>query len=137
LFSYYIFKVNCKFLLFDRDPVTVLSSKINKMLQVLTTKYFKITKYFQVLRNLSESSSIKKDDKKIKDDNKIEFPDVSTCCGRGCANCVWLQYSETLLQHYKDDKISSKKLNEAIEKIDDENLKTFLRFELRDKLKKK
>ena len=104
-------------------------------INVLTTKTFKIIKYFQVLRNLNDSPP-KKDDKKINDDNKIEFPDVSTCCGRGCANCVWLQYSETLLKHYKDDKISSKKLNEAIEKIDDENLKTFLRFELRDKLKK-
>ena len=73
---------------------------------------------------------------KNKNDENIEFPDVSTCCGRGCANCVWLQYSENLMKYYKDDKLSSKKLNEAIEKLEDENLKTFLRFELRDKLKK-
>ena len=71
-----------------------------------------------------------------KNDNGIQFPDIdlSTCCGRGCANCVWLQYSTRLSELYQNDKKSSIKLKEAIEKIEDETLKAFLLFELRDKL---
>jgi len=69
-------------------------------------------------------------------EKELDLPDVSTCCGRGCANCVWLQYAETILKHYENSPESGKKLHEALNKIDDENLKSFLLMELRHKLPK-
>lgn len=51
----------------------------------------------------------------------------TTCCGTGCANCVWIVYAEELREYYKDGGEQAKK---AIEKIDDPSLKMFIKLEL-------
>ncbi|GFS08254.1 oxidoreductase-like domain-containing protein 1 [Elysia marginata] len=51
----------------------------------------------------------------------------TTCCGTGCANCVWIVYAEQLRDYYKDGGEQAKK---AIEKIDDPSLKMFIKLEL-------
>ena len=74
--------------------------------------------------------------------NKDEIPTIPegvACCGSGCQNCVWLVYAEKILDYYGNNYTSSnegiaKALSE-IEKLNDENLKTFLRMELRMKMK--
>ncbi|CAH1274106.1 OXLD1 [Branchiostoma lanceolatum] len=50
------------------------------------------------------------------------------CCMSGCANCVWLQHAEELLEHYKD---GGDKALEAIDQIQDPSLKMFLKMELK------
>ncbi|KAK3784065.1 hypothetical protein RRG08_025258 [Elysia crispata] len=51
----------------------------------------------------------------------------TTCCGTGCANCVWIVYAEELRDYYKDGGAEAKK---ALEKIDDPSLKAFIKLEL-------
>ncbi|KAI8494970.1 domain containing 1 [Branchiostoma belcheri] len=50
------------------------------------------------------------------------------CCMSGCANCVWLQHAEELLEHYKD---GGEKALAAIDQIQDPSLKMFLKMELK------
>ena len=50
-----------------------------------------------------------------------------TCCGTGCANCVWIGYAEEVKDYYKDGGEQAKK---ALEKIDDPSLKAFIKLEL-------
>ena len=61
------------------------------------------------------------------------------CCGNGCQNCVWLTHAEKLLEFYDSKKsINNDEIQNAlkeIEKLSDENLKCFLRMELKMKLK--
>ena len=60
------------------------------------------------------------------------------CCGSGCQNCVWLQYADDLLKYYGNG-VSKEKLDKVlmdeIDKLEDQNSKAFLIFELRLKLK--
>jgi hypothetical protein len=53
----------------------------------------------------------------------------TTCCMSGCANCVWLQYVDELVKYYQDGSGKLRALEE-IEKIEDPNLKAFLKLEL-------
>lgn len=60
------------------------------------------------------------------------------CCGSGCQNCVWLQYADDLLKYYGDSVSKEnleKVLMDEINKLEDENSKAFLLFELKLKLK--
>lgn len=67
------------------------------------------------------------------------MPEGVACCGSGCQNCVWLVHAEQILEYYGNNCAGSnegiaKALGE-IEKLEDENLKAFLRMELRMKMK--
>lgn len=66
-------------------------------------------------------------------DDGVELPSPPTdCCMSGCANCVWVSYTEELAQIYKDGGRAAERVLEAIE---DPSLKIFLSLELREKLK--
>ncbi|XP_017026537.1 oxidoreductase-like domain-containing protein 1 [Drosophila kikkawai] len=65
--------------------------------------------------------------KSIKD---IELPpEPTTCCMSGCANCVWLDYAQTLAKLLGDNDEAAREL--VLSKITDPNLKMFLSLELR------
>ncbi|CAF0708673.1 unnamed protein product [Brachionus calyciflorus] len=61
------------------------------------------------------------------------------CCGSGCSNCVWIQYTDELLKYYEENskkrKMALKKALEEIQKIEDVNLRDFLTMEIKMKMK--
>lgn len=86
--------------------------------------------------------SLKLTNRNLNDDSVNQEPPIPvTCCGSGCQNCVWIEYAQKLLDYYKrkysDGETGLKKALEEIEKIEDENLKTFIRMEIGFKLKNK
>lgn len=76
-------------------------------------------------------------------DNEVgregEPPIPVTCCGSGCQNCVWVEYAQKLLDYYKgkysDGESGLRKALTEIEKLEDENLKTFIKMEINFRLK--
>lgn len=67
----------------------------------------------------------------------IKKPELAACCGSGCQNCAWLTYAEELLAYYeqlnkKNEGIE--KIFEEIDKMEDANLKAFLKMEIQFKI---
>uniref|UniRef100_A0A6P4FCY8 Oxidoreductase-like domain-containing protein 1 n=1 Tax=Drosophila rhopaloa TaxID=1041015 RepID=A0A6P4FCY8_DRORH len=56
-------------------------------------------------------------------------PEPTTCCMSGCANCVWLDYAQTLAKILGDNDEEAREI--VLSKITDPNLKMFLSLELR------
>ncbi|XP_037946111.1 oxidoreductase-like domain-containing protein 1 [Teleopsis dalmanni] len=65
-----------------------------------------------------------------KADNIKLPPEPTTCCMSGCANCVWIEYAQTISKILDGN---SEKVKEIVlSKITDPNLKMFLTLELRN-----
>uniref|UniRef100_A0A1I7YF99 Oxidoreductase-like domain-containing protein n=1 Tax=Steinernema glaseri TaxID=37863 RepID=A0A1I7YF99_9BILA len=61
-----------------------------------------------------------------------DAPLPDECCGRGCANCVWIDYADELMELFEDGGVQeARRIIE--EKVEDVNLRTYLLMELRRK----
>lgn len=111
---------------------------------IFLTSSFIIINKSQVMKSLRTNKiglrkliRFKTTTEKSNDEPPIPLP--VTCCGSGCQNCVWIEYAENIQIFYKnkysDSKAGLLKALEEIEKLEDENIKSFLKMEINSKLK--
>ncbi|KZC05711.1 PREDICTED: oxidoreductase-like domain-containing protein 1 [Dufourea novaeangliae] len=76
------------------------------------------------------SDGMNKKEKNIENSCSIDdMSEPTNCCMSGCANCVWIQYAEKLSDTLEKSDANLQKL--IIEKVQDPNMKAFLKMELR------
>lgn len=61
-------------------------------------------------------------------------PDPLTCCGTGCANCVWIEYGIQLM-HYYDDRPLEEALGEIDKQVSNIGIREFVKAEIRARAK--
>ena len=65
-------------------------------------------------------------------------PPSNMCCMSGCANCVWLDYTDDMIKTY-ENKGHTLDLNIVLKEIDDNvndpMIKSFIKMELKSKFK--
>merc|ERR1711948_124599 len=65
----------------------------------------------------------------------------TTCCMSGCANCVWLDYADEVVDFYSRKGESGVNveqiLKEVEENVDDEMVKAFIKMEIKFKFRDK
>ncbi|XP_017092686.2 uncharacterized protein [Drosophila bipectinata] len=82
-------------------------------------------------KTTAPEASAKDSKSKKKNIKDIEIPPEPTnCCMSGCANCVWLDYAQTLAKMLGDNDEEAREI--VLSKITDPNLKMFLSLELRN-----
>ncbi|EFO25602.1 hypothetical protein LOAG_02886 [Loa loa] len=63
-----------------------------------------------------------------------EPPDLATCCGSGCTNCVWIEYVAEVMRYHID-----RPLHEVLAEIDrlisDVGVREFVKAEIRERTK--
>ncbi|XP_043570877.1 uncharacterized protein oxld1 [Chiloscyllium plagiosum] len=83
------------------------------------------------LQNKEQSN--KDDGRSQENDNFTPIP-PTWCCMKGCHNCVWISYAEEMRQYYQNG--SQKALEDIDKYVDDENLKAFIKMEIKLRQKK-
>ena len=61
----------------------------------------------------------------------------TTCCMSGCANCVWLDHAEDLIEFYDKKGLNKEKILEDIEsQVSDPMIKAFVKLEIKSRILK-
>ncbi len=82
--------------------------------------------------NLSKNENANTADRAVTSEPDLPI----NCCMSNCQNCVWLEYAESLLKHYGSvDAKNLDKVLKEIEKLSDENLKSYLLMEIKFKFR--
>ena len=69
--------------------------------------------------------------------NNIPPDPPTTCCMSGCANCVWLDHAEDLIEYYDKKGLNKEKILEDIEsQVSDPMIKAFVKLEIKSRILK-
>ena len=78
--------------------------------------------------------------KEVQEHKEAGPPALPTdCCNSGCANCVWLDYSEEVVSYYRRQGrgVALEDLLQTVSKnVDDPMVRAFVQMELRGRFKK-
>ncbi|VVC99141.1 unnamed protein product [Leptidea sinapis] len=104
------------------------------MLKKLVLTHNDVLKNVKVLRPQHRFCSIGLDDEKEKEIQKIQSnasieEPPTTCCGSGCANCVFVIWAEALAK--KMDNAGPEIAEKILKMVDDPSMKAYLEMELR------